>query len=290
MGEGQEARRSGGRQTFNGWLLGSLTVPLVLVDHADEEDGLLVHPHAVLVGAKQLLHVLFCDRRETKKSSVQRCAHSGDLWDRRATPRCNLWPRPRPRPSRRSRGSQSEAGCRRGCPGRAGCPSACSSSCAACSAEAGSEGGRAKRLNERKKIFKKSEAERRGRSTVSPSAVVVVAGPRQVEAAEAFGRFHGVAVGHRAQRELLLRPVVGTEPGARQSGESEHERFGCSSHTFTYACMYVCFSCLRWSNSPLLSPPPLQDIQFLCFQCLICACVAEGFFFQSHTPFSLPGT
>lgn len=54
---------TGGQQpagsASNGWLLCLLTVPLVLVDLADEEDGLLIHSHAVLVGAKQLLHVLF---------------------------------------------------------------------------------------------------------------------------------------------------------------------------------------------------------------------------------------
>lgn len=54
----------------------------------------------------------------------------------------------------------------------------------------------------------------------SPSAVVVIAGAREVEAAEAPCGFDGVAVRHGAKRQLLLGPVVGTEPDADETKAS----------------------------------------------------------------------
>lgn len=54
--------------------------------------------------------------------------------------------------------------------------------------------GRGGRLNKGKEI--KSKVECSARYSVSPSAVVIVAGPRQIEAAEALGRFDCITVGH----------------------------------------------------------------------------------------------
>lgn len=49
-------------------------------------------------------------------------------------------------------------------------------------------------------------------STNSPSAAIIVARSCEVEAAKTFLWFNGVAVGHRAQRQLLLGSVVRAEP------------------------------------------------------------------------------
>lgn len=63
------------------------------------------------------------------------------------------------------------------------------------------------------KVQRDTERKKKKKPKISPSTVVVVAGSREVEATEALHGINGVAVCDRAQRELLLGPVVGTKPG-----------------------------------------------------------------------------